>query len=83
MAPKKAPKASADGEPEDISCELLMKNYRKNCLSYQIEVNKQIRTAFDNDWVENFTPIKKVSLHFVSCVSFTCGMKSVGKELEV
>jgi hypothetical protein len=34
MAPKKAPKASADGEPEDISCELLMKNYRKNCQSY-------------------------------------------------
>jgi hypothetical protein len=31
MPPKKAAAKTADGEPEDISCEQLMKVYRKNC----------------------------------------------------
>lgn len=33
MGPKKAAK-TADGEPEDVSCEQLMKFYRKNCVTY-------------------------------------------------
>jgi hypothetical protein len=46
MAPKKAAKA-ADGEEMDISCEQLMKFYRKNCATYQIKVNEQLRKAYD------------------------------------
>lgn len=60
MAPKKAAK-TADGEPEDISCELLMKYYKKNCTTYVTDVNKQLKKAFEDDWVENQVPIKKVS----------------------
>lgn len=59
MGPKKP--AAADGEAEDISCDLLMKLYRKNCTTAGIETNKQIKAAFDTDWVENLIPIKKVS----------------------
>lgn len=42
MGPKKGA-ATADGEPEDLSCEQLMKFYKKNCQSYGIEANKQIK----------------------------------------
>jgi len=61
MGPKKPAKVAADGEPEDVSCELLMKLYRKNCGTAGIDINKQIKTAFETEWVENLTPIKKVS----------------------
>ena len=68
MGPKKP--AAADGEAEDVSCDLLMKLYRKNCTTAGIETNKQIKAAFDTDWVENLIPIKKVS-YFSSNKSLT------------
>lgn len=61
MGPKKAPSKGDDGDPEDISCEQLMKFYKKNCQTYGIEVNKQIKQAFEAEFVENAQPIKKVS----------------------
>ena len=61
MGPKKAA-ATADGEEEDISCELLMKQYRKNCQTLQCDINKQIKAAFDTEWTENLIPIKKFHL---------------------
>ena len=48
MAPKKAAKA-ADGEEVDLSCEQLMKFYRKNCATYQIKVNEQLRKAYGGE----------------------------------
>lgn len=59
MGPKKGAKL-AEGEEEDISCELLYKNYRKNCTSLGCEVNKQLRGMYDVGWAENGEPIKKV-----------------------
>lgn len=59
MGPKKGA-AKADGEPEDVSCEQLYKNYRKNCQQLGCEVNKQIKKMYDEGWVENAEPIKKV-----------------------
>lgn len=54
MAPKKAAKATADGgESEDISCEQFMKFYKKQCGVYGIDSNKQIKAAYENEWVEN------------------------------
>lgn len=88
MPPKKAAKASADGEADDISCETLFKNYKKQCAVYAIDVNKQIKAAYDNEWVENAVPIKKVSPHLLLCqnnldwpnlCSFICGTRSAGR----
>jgi Ran GTPase-activating protein (RanGAP) involved in mRNA processing and transport len=61
MGPKKAA-AKSEGEEEDISCEQLMKAYRKNCQTLSCEVNKQVKAAYDSEWTENLTPIKKFHL---------------------
>lgn len=83
MAPKKAAKA-ADGEEVDLSCEQLMKFYRKNCATYQIKVNEQLRKAYDEQWTENLEPIKKVSYHLSQQYlnSFTFGTSLAGRVLE-
>jgi hypothetical protein len=83
MAPKKAAKA-ADGEEVDLSCEQLMKFYRKNCATYQIKVNEQLRKAYDEQWTENLEPIKKVSYHpsYQYLYSFTFGTSLAGRVLE-
>jgi len=60
MGPKKA--AAADGEPDDVSCDQLMKFYKKQASIYGIDCSKQIKKAFEDDWVENLTPIKKFHL---------------------
>lgn len=38
-----------------------MTNYGKACKVYGIDQNKQIKKAYEDDWVENAVPIKKVS----------------------
>ena len=61
MGPKKGAAKLAEGEVEDVSCEQLMKNYRKNCTTLGCELNKQIKGMYDQGWLENGEPIKKVS----------------------
>jgi hypothetical protein len=53
MAPKKAAKkASADGDADDISCDILWRNYKKICAASSLDINKQIKTAYEQQWLE-------------------------------
>ena len=64
MAPKKkAPEAAAggDGEENDISCETFFRLYKKTALAMEVPVQPEIKSQYDNDWVENQKPIAKVS----------------------
>ena len=83
MGPKKGAGKAADGEAEDMSCELLYKNYRKNCQSLSCEVNKQLRQMYDEGWLENGEPIKKVRNDTTYLFSFIFGTKLAGKVYEL
>ena len=51
MGPKKGG-GGGEGEEADISCETLYKNYRKNCSGLEVPLNKQIKTVYETQWIE-------------------------------
>ena len=63
MGPKKGGGGGDAAEAEDISCAQLWKYYYNNCKALECTANKQIKTMYDTQWLEENEPIKKVSAH--------------------
>ena len=60
---KKGGSAPAE-EEEDLSVQKFIFNYKKNCDKFGIEKNKTILRMYDEEFVEEGNPLRKVSDFF-------------------
>ena len=61
---KKAPAAAkaSGGDEEDVTFHNFFKYYKRNCQIAQIEMNKKIKSAYENDYIVDTKMMSSVSL---------------------